>query len=206
MQTRIREFRKRAGLTLQELAGKIGTTPQTVQRLETANMTVSTDWLERFAQVFSVHPADLLVRDQAPDIAYLGTFDASGKEQEGCSLPDTGQLETKSLAPNPLQLEIPANKPVAIGLSQNAGPHAKGSIVIGDKLDQTAFDLAHERDCLVPLDAETILIRRAILTGEAEVTLVPYDCHDKILYAQKVEWLGPIVMTVRYFPPMTRTK
>ena len=46
MQTRIREFRKLRGMTLKELADKIKTTPQTVQRLETANMTVSMEWLE----------------------------------------------------------------------------------------------------------------------------------------------------------------
>ena len=40
MQTRIRELRKRRGMTLQQVADIVRTTPQTVQRLETANMTV----------------------------------------------------------------------------------------------------------------------------------------------------------------------
>ena len=52
MKTRIREFRKERRWTLQDLARQVGTTAQTVQRLETANMTVSTDWLERFGEAF----------------------------------------------------------------------------------------------------------------------------------------------------------
>ena len=60
MQTRLRELRKQRGMTLHQLAELIGTTPQTVQRLETATMRVSTDWLERFAKAFGVSPQDLI--------------------------------------------------------------------------------------------------------------------------------------------------
>lgn len=43
MRTRIRHFRKARGLTQTELAEALGTTAATVSRLETADMTVSTD-------------------------------------------------------------------------------------------------------------------------------------------------------------------
>ena len=57
MSTRIREFRKLRGMTLQYLAQKVGTTAQTIQRLETGNMTVSLDWLRRIADVYGVPAA-----------------------------------------------------------------------------------------------------------------------------------------------------
>ena len=60
MTTRIREIRRRRGLTLQALAEKVGTTPQTIQRLETNNMTVSVDWLLRIADALNLSAADLL--------------------------------------------------------------------------------------------------------------------------------------------------
>lgn len=58
--TRIREIRKLRGLTLEEVARDTGTTPQTIQRLETDQMTVSLDWLERLAGALEVKPVDLL--------------------------------------------------------------------------------------------------------------------------------------------------
>lgn len=59
--TRIRIIRKQQGLTLKQLATAIGTTPQTAQRLETGNMTVSMEWLEKIAKALVVSTADLLV-------------------------------------------------------------------------------------------------------------------------------------------------
>ena len=47
MKTRIRHFRKLKGLTQSGLALRLSTTAATVSRLATADMTVSTDWLER---------------------------------------------------------------------------------------------------------------------------------------------------------------
>jgi transcriptional regulator with XRE-family HTH domain len=58
--TRLRELRKKHGLTLKDLAGKLRTTPQTIQRLETGAMTVSVLWLSKFAEVFDVPLAALL--------------------------------------------------------------------------------------------------------------------------------------------------
>ena len=58
--TRIRELRKARGLTLQQLAEIVGTTAQTIQRLETDNMSVSVDWLQRIAPALGVAPPILL--------------------------------------------------------------------------------------------------------------------------------------------------
>jgi transcriptional regulator with XRE-family HTH domain len=73
--TRIWELRKLSGLTLKDLADAMGTTPQTVQRLETGSMTVSTDWLFRFAQVLRVQPSELIsdpdARRATPDDAFI---------------------------------------------------------------------------------------------------------------------------------------
>ena len=51
---RARKLRKVSGLTLKEIAERMGTTPQTVQRLETGNMTVSLDWVEAYATALGV--------------------------------------------------------------------------------------------------------------------------------------------------------
>jgi transcriptional regulator with XRE-family HTH domain len=60
---RIRVIRKQRGLTLLELARRCGTTPQTTQRLESANMTLSLDWLELIADALGVEPHQLFCDD-----------------------------------------------------------------------------------------------------------------------------------------------
>jgi len=62
--TRIRIIRKQQQMTLKQLADAVGTTPQTAQRLETGNMTVSMEWLEKIARALGVTTADLLVERQ----------------------------------------------------------------------------------------------------------------------------------------------
>lgn len=53
---RIREERKRNGLTLAELARACGTSPQTICRMEIAKMTVSLEWIEKIAKAFNIPP------------------------------------------------------------------------------------------------------------------------------------------------------
>lgn len=57
--SRLRAVRKDKGRTLQEIAKALNTTPQTIQRLETANQTLSLEWLEAFCKVYEISPADL---------------------------------------------------------------------------------------------------------------------------------------------------
>ncbi|MCH8347963.1 MAG: helix-turn-helix domain-containing protein [Proteobacteria bacterium] len=52
--SRIREIRKQKGLTLQEVAGRCGTTAQTIGRLETGMRTLSLDWVNRIAKALGV--------------------------------------------------------------------------------------------------------------------------------------------------------
>lgn len=56
----IRTIRKQKGLTLRDVADRCGTTPQTVQRMETGNMSVSLTWLEQLAEALGVQPYELL--------------------------------------------------------------------------------------------------------------------------------------------------
>ena len=73
--TRIRAIRTQHGLTLQQIADKLNTTPQTIQRLEVGAMTVSMKWLHAIADVLGVPPSELLVEERArapsPDETFL---------------------------------------------------------------------------------------------------------------------------------------
>lgn len=60
----LRATRKRRGKTLTDIAELIGTTPQTVQRLETGGMPITIDRLEKLCNALNIDPGDLLSSDQ----------------------------------------------------------------------------------------------------------------------------------------------
>lgn len=65
----LRRIRKEKGVTLKQLAQRADTSPQTIQRLETGNMTMSLDWLETLCKGLNISPAPLF--DDAHRMAAL---------------------------------------------------------------------------------------------------------------------------------------
>lgn len=185
MKTRIRELRKRRRLTLQQLADLVGTTAQTVQRLETANMTVSTDWLERFAAAFAVHPADLIEGGGKRAIEWLGSV--SG---EGSLAPANGEPG--------FVIDVPALDPVAVRLSHAHGPYPAGTVLIANRLRGKDLVNAHGADCIAAIEDGPVLLRRVIAGQAGTVTLIPLVSGHDVSYDQRVLWLGRIVMALRY--------
>ncbi len=188
METRIREFRKLRGLTLKELAERISTTPQTVQRLETANMTVSTDWLEKIAAALNIEPADLIARPGGREIPVIGRVMSEGRVRAG---------EGKQV--NTLHLHVPADDPVAAQLDVRVGLYEIGTILVANRLPQADYEKAHGADCLAGLESGDVLFRRLIRGGKGKWTLVPHDTGSEVLYDARIAWLAPIVMSLRYF-------
>jgi transcriptional regulator with XRE-family HTH domain len=60
---RIRRFRKLRDMNLRDLADLCRTTPQTIQRLETDNMTLSVDWIEMICAALDIEPYLLFADD-----------------------------------------------------------------------------------------------------------------------------------------------
>lgn len=180
---RIRELRVRAGLTQAELAEQVGTTAATVSRLETNAMTVSTDWLERFAAVLKVHPADLIERPGTQSARFLGKAGRAGR-----------------VAPGPeheLALDVPLDA-VAIEVGIAQGPYLAGEQLIGERLSGPSILSGVGRDCIVALKDGALLLAR-VAGAPPRLTLVPVAPGAPILYDQPVEWLAPIAISVRKF-------
>lgn len=57
---RIREIRKRRGLTGKELADKVGTDQVNISRLENGKRKLTEEWMRRIAKALEVTPADLI--------------------------------------------------------------------------------------------------------------------------------------------------
>jgi transcriptional regulator with XRE-family HTH domain len=56
---RLRARRKQRGMLLREVAARVGTSVQTIQRFEAGTMTLSVDWIERIAPVLELEPFEL---------------------------------------------------------------------------------------------------------------------------------------------------
>lgn len=188
MTTRIREVRKRRSLTLQALAEKVGTTPQTIQRLETNNMTVSVDWLLRIAEALNLSPADLLeVEHQRRVLRYLGDVDTAG----------TITSATSGGEPN-IAIELPCADPVAVTVKAQLGPFAEGTILVADKLEAKDHTTADGRDCLVSLTSGPLLFRRIVVNGDGTKAFVPYADRAIVERDLDIDWIAPIVLSLRY--------
>jgi len=186
VQTRIRHFRKTKGKTLRELADLIGTTPQTVQRLETAHMTVSTDWLERIATALEVRVVDLLDDAGRPRIPVLGLTARGDRVVPGELSEEIG-------------IDVPADDPVALRVSVRTGPYEAGSLLIGNRYREGNLANAVGRDGIVALADGTYLLRR-VAAGSVDggFLLVSLNSGGETTHVQGVEWIAPIVMSVRY--------
>ncbi len=188
MQTRIRHYRKLRGLTLQQLADKVETTPQTISRLETGNMTVSIDWLERFAGVFDVQVRDLISGTQGREIDLMGTLAGDG----------AALTATEADLPG-FAVDIPADRPVAVWLSGRVGPYEAGDLLIGNRLERADLAAAHAQDCLVPGENNTLYLRRVAREDSGLFTLMPLDAGGDVRFGAELNWAARIVMRIQYF-------
>jgi DNA-binding XRE family transcriptional regulator len=62
---RIAEFRRKRGLTQQQVAERVGTHWVTISRLENGRQDLKWEWVEKLATVLDVNPMDLMQRNRA---------------------------------------------------------------------------------------------------------------------------------------------
>lgn len=185
--TRIRDIRKQRKLTLQELAARVGTTAQTIQRLETDSMTVSVDWLTRIAAALDLEGAALLADTQLGRVRFLGACDLS----QAPARPDpTGSAAMQSLA-------ITGENPVAVRLTAKFGAFEPGTLLIADMLANGDQARADGRHCLVALAGGEVMLRRVSVGHDGEVTLRPCNRERPVERGLAVAWMAPLLMAVR---------
>ena len=143
----------------------------------------------RFADVFGVHPADLLRGGKTREISILGSLGVGAMLRGGSPLSIT-----------PFHMDVPADDPVAVRLDVTTGPYKAGMVVIANRLAAANIINAFGQDCLVGMTNGTVMLRRVIrCEGDAEgITLVPLDNQGEVHYDQKPDWVARIVMSLNY--------
>ena len=185
MKNRIRHFRRQRRMTLKDLAESIGTTPQTVSRLETEVMTLSTDWLERLAQALHVHASELLDTPDRPDIPILGFLGANG-------------TLARSSDGERLIFDVRSERPVAVRLASPYGPYRSGEVLVGTRLEGADIAKGVGRDCIC-CQADGRLVLRRLIHGEAGTfTLVSLSADGEVRYNQNLLWAAILILRLEY--------
>jgi transcriptional regulator with XRE-family HTH domain len=57
---KIKELRLRLGLSLEDVAGRVGTSHQNIQRLESGGVSLTSQWIEPISRALNCYPSELL--------------------------------------------------------------------------------------------------------------------------------------------------
>lgn len=185
MKNRIRNFRHQQKMTLKELADRIGTTPQTVSRLETEVMTLSADWLERLGQALGVHATELLDMPDRPDVPVLGMLNATG-------------ILIRAVEGERLILDIRAERPVAVRMAHAYGPYRAGEVLVGTRLDGPDLTEGLGRDCICCLPDGRLALRRLAKSAENRFALISLNADGDIRYNVTLLWAARLVLRLEY--------
>lgn len=182
LRTRLRELRKAKGWTLAEVANHLGTTAQTISRLETNVMTVSTDWLQRFADLYNVSAAELI--DEAPRAAVtvIGHVSADG------------QISNHMTAPLPVPVTLAGG--IAVKLDTAQGPFGPNSYLVATRLEGRNLSSANGKACIVQCTNGPMRLGKLINGMNDKFTLVPLGKGD-VLYDQVVEWAAAVKFEIK---------
>ncbi|HEX7759180.1 MAG TPA: helix-turn-helix transcriptional regulator [Caulobacteraceae bacterium] len=96
MSNRIQELRESRGLTLRDVATKIGTSNQQISHLELGKRHLTVEWMVRLATVLECHPWELVEAVQPPALTQrearmLKNFRGLAIESQDALIADTKQ-------------------------------------------------------------------------------------------------------------------
>ncbi len=171
-------------MTLAQVAEQLGTTAQTISRLETQVITLSADWLEKFGALFGVDPGQILGSRTDPPAELIGRLDRFGK------LTDPGS--------EPFDIALPTGPAIAVTVSADIGPYRSGDVLLSNRLFGADMANAVGHDALVGLHDGPVLLRRLLNGQNGHYVLVPLDSGESVQYRASLDWAGRVQMRISY--------
>ena len=105
MSNRLKLLRDLAGLTQEQLAEKLGTTKQTVGRLEKSQRRLDEDWVFRIVDVLGCHPGEIW--QELPRVSMTAEHEAIIRHYEGLS--ESGQKAFQTIIAATAELDRSSN-------------------------------------------------------------------------------------------------
>ena len=186
---RLRRFRRARKLTLDAVAEQIGTSPQTVQRLETGNMTLSVEWFLRLCRVYEIDPTR--------------PFEADG-DREPCVVASLGgrrQLAFKWLDhQEAVVLGTPARGVFGVRMETSVGDLEAGVILLACSAPSLQPGNRDWGMCLVSVADEPPALRQVFETASGQWILTSVDRSGSAEFTGTVSWLARIITVIRHMP------
>jgi len=186
---RLKRFRRARKLTLQAVAELVGTTPQTVQRLESGGMTLSVDWVLKLCRVYETDPARLFEAGGDHDprvVAKLG-------ESRRLTFARSDHQEAVALA-------TPAQGVFGVRLGIAIGDFEAGDILLACPADPLSPGNRDWGTCLVSIANEPAALRQVFETAGGQWIITGLDRGDPAEFTGSVAWLARIITVVRHMP------
>lgn len=188
MENRIKHFREKAGLTLQALADRVGTSNQQVGYLERGQRKLSQEWMERISAALGVNPADLLPPKTVQVIGYAG----AGAVVYGIDdhAKGTGMFEISA----PPQGATPTMVALVIKGDSMSPAYDDGDIIYYDETVSGA-DLVYVvgKKCVIRLADGSTFLKRLRRNKNGDYWLESFN-GDPILNPQ-IEWAAVVLFT-----------
>ncbi len=187
MENRLRELRKRQGLTLEQVAQRAHTTNQQIHRLETGKRRLTHEWMVRVSRALGCHPADLLP-DTAPRRVAVVSYVGAGEE--------VYPIDDHALGQGLDEVEVPpgeGGEVVAVivrGESMYPG-YNDGDLIFYHGADGTPESSYPGRECVVRLADERMLVKRVIRGSAAGLyTLLSHNAPE--ISDVVIQWAAPV--------------
>ena len=184
LHSRIREIRKKKGMTLQQVADRCKpepTTAQTIGRLETGVRTLSVGWIDRIADALGVEAAELLATPGSGDVIIKGIINKKGE-----MVSHDGVLNMRQ------NFEA-----LAVRIDSNQAGYQKGDHIVCRCLRPTKYPDASGKDCLVEDEAGAQYFGKLIYEGDDTYRVAPLVTGGEITSVMKPIMIAVAELQVR---------
>ncbi|MEP3050049.1 MAG: helix-turn-helix transcriptional regulator [Erythrobacter sp.] len=191
MINRIRDIRKRKGITLADLAKACDppTTAQTIGRLETGMRNLSIKWMDRIAAALDVDPETLVRSEETPHAQIVAELEAHG--------PEALQAPREALLPTDLAANPDKSPMLVLSVTASIGEYRPGDLLWLRQLKPSQAHEAINRDVLVPRPGGRFAFGRLIDRKESLVGVLPPGSGQKQQVVDNPPWIAVAAMLVR---------
>jgi len=187
MKNKLRHYRQKAGLTLDQVAEAADTSNQMVGMLELGKRKLTQEWMERLAPVLGVSPADLLneLKRTVPVVGYVG----AGAEIYSIDdhLKGTGMFETSA----PPQGASDTMVALVVRGDSMSPAYEDGDTIYYDQIFTADFTHLVGKRCIVRLTDGRTFIKKLRRNGDGQYWLQSHNA-DPII-APQIEWVAKVV-------------